>query len=239
MISTRILAALVLASFAGAAPRAFAQSDLVHVPPQTVVTVSASVTAPLPNDRMHAWLRAEVDNADPVAAASEVNTRMAKALARAKAIKGVEASTTAYSSYQVSERNQPSRWRVAQTLTLEGGDFAGLSALVSKLQGQDQLVLAGMNFSVGAAARRTAEDAPTDQAIKAWQARAQNAARAFGATAWRAGRVTIQTNDFVRPQPMFRAQGMAAAPASAPIAAEAGTSDITVTVSGDAILEPR
>jgi predicted secreted protein len=218
---------------------ACAQTSASTVPPQPVVTVSASVSSTLPNDRMHASLRAEVDNADPVVAANEVNMRMAKALARAKSVKGIEAATTAYSSYQVSERNQPSRWRVAQTLSLEGSDFSALSALVSKLQGDDQLVLAGMNFSVSAAARRTGEDALTEQAIKAWQARAQNAARGFGAPAWRTGHVTIQTGDFVRPpQPVFRTGAQAAA-AAAPVATEGGTSEITVTVSGDAILEPE
>jgi predicted secreted protein len=122
-------------------------------------------------------------------------------------------------------------------LALEGSDFGALPALVSKIQSDDGLVLSGMNFSVSANARRTAEDALTQQAIKAWQARAQGAAQGFGSASWRAGHVTIQTGDFVRPQPMMRAAGGAVA-AAAPIATEAGSSDITVTVSGEAILEP-
>src|SRR6267143_1512279 len=60
----------------------------------------------------------------------------------------VTASTTAYSSYQISERNQPSRWRVSQTLALEGADFSALVALISKIQSDDGLVLSGMNFAV-------------------------------------------------------------------------------------------
>jgi len=203
---------------------------------QPVINITASATAALPNDRMHAWLRVEIDNPDPVAAANDANTKMGKALARAKAVKGVEASTTAYSSYQISERNQPTKWRVSQTLQLEGADFNALAALVSKVQGEDGLVLSGMNFSVSTAARRAAEDALTQQAIKAWQARAQNAAQGFGAPSWRPGHVTIQTGDAVRPQPMMRAAAGALAQA-APVATEAGTSDITVTVSGEAILD--
>ena len=172
-----------------------------------------------------------------MAAANEVNTKMGKALARAKAVKGVDATTTSYTSYQVSERNQPSKWRVSQTLSLEGSDFGALSALVTKIQGEDGLVLSGMSFSVSTAARRAAEDALTQQAIKAWQARAQAAAQGFGAASWRPGHVTVQAGDtMVRPQPMMRAA--AGTMASAPVAAEAGTSDITVTVSGEAILEP-
>ena len=213
-----------------------AQTFPPPLPPQPVVTVTASATSALANDRMHAWLRAEADNPDPTTAANEVNTRMAKALARAKAVRGVDVSTTSYTSYQISERNQPSRWRVSQTLSLEGADFSALAALVSKVQGDDGLVLSGMSFSVSAAARQAAEDSLTQQAIKAWQTRAQAAMTGFGSSAWRAGRVTIQTGDAVRPQPMLRAGAMQAA--AAPIATEAGNTDITVTVTGDAILEP-
>src|SRR5262249_8199032 len=117
------------------------QPAVAPLPPQPVVTVSASATAPLNNDRMHALLRVEVDHPDPVAAGNEVNTRMAKALARAKAVRGVESATTGYSSYQISERNQPQRWRVSQTLSLESSDFAALSALISKIQSDDGIVL--------------------------------------------------------------------------------------------------
>jgi predicted secreted protein len=231
----RFAATLALAVSAAAPLSALAQSNVPVTQP--VISVTASTTAPLANDRMLAWLRIEVDNADPVAAANEVNTKMGKALARAKAVKGVDATTTSYTSYQVSERNQPSKWRVSQTLSLEGSDFGALSALVTKIQGEDGLVLSGMSFSVSTAARRAAEDALTQQAIKAWQARAQAAAQGFGAASWRPGHVTVQAGDtMVRPQPMMRAA--AGTMASAPVAAEAGTSDITVTVSGEAILEP-
>ena len=204
--------------------------------PQPVITVTASASSEVANDRMHAVMRAEADNADAARAASDVNARMARALARAKAAPGVEASTASYGSYQVSEPNKPMRWRVSQTLALESGDFVALSALVSTLQGTDGLLLSGLNFSVGQAARRAAEDALTQRAIGSWQQRAQLAAKAFGASGWRPGRVTIQTNDYGRPQPMLKAQGMVAA-SGAPVSAEGGTSEVTVTVSGEAILD--
>lgn len=201
------------------------------------VTVSASATASVPNDRMYAWLRAETDNADPVRAAAEVNARMAKALARAKAVAGVEAATSGYSSYQISDPKQQSRWRVAQTLTLEGTDFAAMAALISKLQADDMLALSGMNFAVSPESRRRAEDALTQQAIRAWQTRARNAAQGFGFASWRTGHVTIQTGDFGRPQPMMRGAGVAYAASAPPVAVEAGNTDVTVTVNGEAVLE--
>jgi predicted secreted protein len=227
-----MLAALLVAT----ASAAHAQTLLETLPTsQPIVTITASATSDVANDRMHALLRAEADNPDAVQAANDVNTRMARALARAKAVTGVEASTTAYTSYQISEPNRPMRWRVSQTLALESSDFAALSSLVTKLQGNDGLVLSGLTFSVSTATRRAAEDALVQQAIRRWQQRAENAARGFGATGYRTGRVTIQTNDYGRPQPMLKS-GMAAASA-APVTVEGGTSDVTVTVSGEAILD--
>jgi len=232
-----IAAVAVFASF----PRVAGAQPAPHpmmMPQPPAVTLSASATASVPNDRMLAWLRAEADNADPAAAANAINSRMAKALGRAKATKGVDAATSGYSSFQVTEKNQPPRWRVAQTLKLESSDFAALSALVSQLQGDGGLVVDGTQFSVSDAARKEAEDSLTQQAIKAWQARATEAARGFGFDGWRVGKVAIQSGDAFRPQPVMRAMAFDAK--TAPVAVEAGNSEVTVTVSGDALLDaPR
>jgi predicted secreted protein len=232
----RSIRAILPVLLAVTATHAHAQTVLESAPtPVPVVTITATATSNVANDRMHAFLRAEADNADAAAAANDVNGRMGRALARARAVAGVEASTAGYSSYQVTEANKPQRWRVSQTLVLESGDFAALSALVSKLQSTDGLVLSGLNFSVSTATRRAAEDSLTQRAIQNWQQRAQLAVAAFGAGGWRTGRVTVQTNDYARPQPMYRSAGVAAA--SAPVAVEGGMSDVTVTVSGEAILD--
>lgn len=216
--------------------RAAAQTLIEAPTPQPIITITASASNDVGNDRMHAFLRAEAENADALQAANDVNARMARALSRARAIAAVDVRTAGYSSYPISEANRPMRWRVSQTLALESGDFVALSALVSKLQAGDGLLLSALNFSVSPSARRAAEDALTQQAIKGWQQRAQIASQAFGASAFRTGRVTIQTNDYGRPQPMFKAGGVAAASA-ATVSVEGGTSEVTVTVSGEAILD--
>lgn len=229
---------VAVAAALSAAASGHAQTLLEAAPtPQPVITITASASANVANDRMHALMRAEADNADAVQAANAVNTRMAQALSRARAAAGVEVSTAGYSSYQISEPNKPIRWRVSQAITLASGDFAALSDLVSKLQGSDGLLLSSLTFGVSPATRRAAEDSLTQQAVRSWQQRAQHAAQAFGSPAYRTGRVTIQTNDFGRPQPMLR---MAPASAAAPVSVEGGTSEVVVTVSGEAILDkPR
>jgi predicted secreted protein len=92
-----------------------------------------------------------------------------------------------------------------------------------------------MNFSIADKTRRDAEDAVTKQAIQSWQARAQQAAQALGFATWRVGHVSVQAGGGPV-YPVMRAQAMTAMAAAPPVAMEAGTTDVTVNVSGDAVL---
>jgi predicted secreted protein len=205
------------------------------VPPALpTVSVTAAATASVANDRMFAWLRAEVDNVDPARAAADVNAKIGKAIVRAKATPGVEVKTSGYSSYQFTDKANVTRWRIQQSVSLESGDFAALAALLTRMQAEDALVMSGMSFDVSKEARRKVEDALTQDAIKGWQARAQSASRALGFDTWRVGRVNVMTGEPMRPQPMMRMQ--AAGGGAPPVNAEGGNTDVTVTVSGDAIL---
>jgi predicted secreted protein len=160
---------------------------------------------------MQAMLRAEAEAPDAAQAASDVNLRIARALGKAKGVRGVEAATAGYSTYPVTEApgNRTVRWRVSQGLALESSDFAALASLVTRLQADDKLLVSGISFFVSPAARNAAEDALTRDAVRAWQQRAQLAATEFGSSSWRTGRVTIQGTEPGRPQPMFRAQAAA------------------------------
>ncbi len=224
---------LALAMLAAASVAHAADNAPTPVP---IVSVSATATMSVPNDRIFATLHVEAENGDPAKAAAEVNAKMAKALARAKGTAGVEAQTSGYSSYQITDK-LITRWRVAQSISLQSSDFATTAALLTRLQQDDGLLLSGMSFGVSREARIKAEDTLTQQAIKAWQARAQNAARGFGFDNWRTGRVSVDSGEPpMRPQPMMRVQAMAANGAP-PVNVEGGNTDITVTVTGEAVLE--
>lgn len=207
--------------------------------PVPVLTVSASATTTVPNDRLHAWLRAEAESTTAAAAAADVNARVARVLAKLKALPETQVSTSGYTSQQVVEKGKPARWRVVQTIRIEGSDFAAIGDAAARLQAEDGVLLSGISFGVSEELRRRTQDAITQQAIAAWRARAQAAAQGFGLAGWRPGRVTIQASDPVRPYPMMMARAdvaMAAAPAPVPL--EAGSTEVTVTVSGEAILDP-
>ncbi len=208
----------------------------VPAPPQPTVAVSASATTTVINDRLQAWLRAEAESPNAAAAASQVNAAIAKALATAKDYPSLKVATAGYSTQQVSDKAKAQRWHVVQSISLDATDFIAAAALISRLQDDNGLLLSGMGFSLLEKTRREAEDRVTEQAIKMWQARAQQASRDLGFSAWKPGHVTVQTADGGRVFPMARVAAMNAMP-SAPVALESGTSDVTVTVSGDALLQ--
>jgi predicted secreted protein len=229
---TRSLAA---AGFALAAFDAQAQIQTPGAPPPPSVTVTATATATVANDRLEASLRAEADNASPAAAASQVNAAIAAALADAKGYPAVKVATAGYFTQQITQKGQPTRWHVTQSIRLEAADFTQAATLMTRLQDQGGLLLSSMSFSISEASRRKAEDSVTQEALKSWQGRAEQAAQGLGFGGWRVGHVTVQTSGGGPVYPQVRAQVMAA-PGGAPVAVEAGTTEVTVTVSGDAIL---
>jgi predicted secreted protein len=238
-VALAVGAALVATLAAGGANHARAQQVPGDAPREPVVTVAGRATASVANDRIRVNLRAEADNASAATAASDVNARIAKALAKIKGAPGVTAQTSGYSSYQVTERDRPARWRVSQSLTLEGTDFPAMTTLVSSLQGDGGLLLSGLQFLVSDELQRQTEDRLTQQALKAWQERAARAAQGLGFATWRPGRVNVETGGDGRPPyPMMRAAPQAAA-AGAPVAFEAGSTEVSVTVSGEAVLERK
>ena len=234
-IPNRLVGTLVAAIALVAIPVSPAVAQAPQVPAPPSVNVSASSTATVTNDRLQAWLRTEAENVSPATAAAQVNTASAKALADAKAFPGIKVATMGYSTQQISEKGKPTRWRVSQTITLDASDFTAAATLLSKLQDENGLLLSAMSFSITDKTRRDAEDSVTQQAIKAWQVRAEQAAKGLGFAAWHVGHVSVQTSGG-QPFPVMRAQPMAMA-AAAPVAVEGGTTDVTVTVSGDALLD--
>jgi predicted secreted protein len=234
-----VVAALFACAALPAAGRA--QAPSADAPPrEPVVTVTASASTSVPNDRLRASLRAEADHPSAATAAAEVNGRINRALARARGAAGITVQTSGYSSYQVSERDRPARWRVSQSITLEGRDFAAMTNLVSALQADIGLVIAGIGFSVSDEAQREAEDALAQQAIRQWQERAARAAKGLGFANWRPGRVSVQAGGELRsPYPMRAAAAPPPGGGGIPVAFEAGTTEITVTVTGEAVADER
>jgi predicted secreted protein len=210
-----------------------AQNLIVASPDVTGVTLTATSTLQVDNDRMTIVVQAEAEKPSATAAAAEVNAKMTKALATAKAVSGVTAKTLNYSTNQVFEKQKFVRWRVTQWMEVETADFAAGANLATKLQ-DEGLNLVSLTFGVSPDARRKALATLQNEALVEWQALAKQAAASMGFGSYTPGRLTVNAGDS-GPRPRFAAQAMMAkAPDS--VAVSAGTSEMTVTVTGEAIL---
>jgi len=153
---------------------------------------------------------------------------MDTALKTAKARAKVEVRTGSYRTYPVYNKEKIQRWRATQELLLEGSDFAELGSLIGQLQ--ERLQVTSLIFSVSPTRRAAVEDELIARALDAFKQRAELVRKQLAAKAYRIVDVSINSGGGV-PVPMMRAAVMEAA-SVAPPAVEAGTSTLSVNVSG-------
>ena len=182
---------------------------------------------PVENDRLRVVLGVLEEGKDPAALAERVNRRMRDALARAKAVAGVEVRTGQYYTQPVYRKESLNKWRASQELILEGGDFDTLGRLVAELQAS--LQVRSTQFFVSDATRDRVEDELIETALQRFTERAGRVQKTLGARGYRLVDVNINTGGVV--YPVARAKVMAAEAVAEP-ALEAGTSTLTVTVNG-------
>ncbi|MCP5150897.1 MAG: SIMPL domain-containing protein [Ectothiorhodospiraceae bacterium] len=179
-----------------------------------------------------ATLAAEREAGQQSAAADQVNRAMRWALDRAREVQGVETRTTGYRTIPVYRNQAIVAWRVRQQLRLESRDASALAGLVSTLQ--EQLALEGLEQDVALETRRAAEGALIEQALAAFQTRAELVAKSLGRTEYRLVRIDIGTDAGVPPRPemLVRATAMKSMAVAEPVM-EAGTRRLTATASGE------
>jgi len=184
---------------------------------------------PVDNDRMHAVLSLTAEDDNAARLADQINRTMDGALKTAKTKTKIEVRTGGYRTHPVYDKDKIRRWRATQELILEGSDFAELGGLIGQLQ--ERLQVASINFSVSPARRAAVEDELIAQALDAFKQRAELVRKQLAAKGYRIVDVSINTGGGQPVPIMMRAAAMEAA-SVAPPAVEAGTSTLTVSVSG-------
>lgn len=191
---------------------------------------------PVDNDRMQATLNASAEDGNATRLADQINRTMDWALKSAKTYPKVQSRTASYQTHPVYDKAKIQRWRATQELALEGADFAQLGELIGKLQ--ERLQVTGITFSVSPERRAAVEDELIAKALEAFKQRAELVRKQLGAKSYRIGTVTINQNgDAPIARPMLRAKGMMEMSSVAAPAIEAGTSTLSVTVSGNIELQ--
>lgn len=213
----------------------YTTSAIAHnEPPQyNRVHLDESARTEVDNDLLVVVLSAQAEGRDAATPADEVNRLMDWAVSLGRSHPEVKLQTLGYQTHAIYNKDKIRGWRVSQSLRLESRDNRLLGDLVAKLQAQ--LHVQSLGYEVSDEQRRAHLDELTAAAIARFQARAKHIAGALGRTGFRL--VNLQINDSRnRPMPLARGMMMEAAKADfsvAPATIEAGTQELTVSVSGE------
>jgi predicted secreted protein len=198
----------------------------IHLQAQSTMTVG--------NDHMEALLSVFGEDSDTAKLAVQINTTMSQALKTAKQYPKVEVGSGQYQTYPVFGKDTVKRWRATQEVSLESADTAALVQLIGKLQ--QSLQVNSIRFSVSPALRTKSEDQLIDQALAAFQARAERVRKNLGAKSYRIVDLNVGSSGATPPPyPVMRAQAMDSAVAAP--AVESGNSQLTVNAEGTIELE--
>jgi len=226
-------AALSCAALTMALP-ATAQTVVTQPQPSGVLSLSAEASAEVPQDTVNITLFYEQQAPDASSLTTTLNQRADAALRQAKGVDGVTARSGSFTVYPSTDRDgRISAWRGRTEVVLESHDFAAASTLAGKMSSSMQV--GNVAFSLSPQAHRAAAQKLSTQAIDSFRQQAQASTQAFGYSSYTIREVSVNHDGSSPPRPvmMMQARGMSAdAKMAAPMALEAGTSTVTVNVSG-------
>ncbi len=194
------------------------------------VYAQAQAERDIPNDEMLTLLVSEHQGKNTGDLSAKVNRDMEWAVKMVKKNKSLEVSTGAYQTYPIYKNADIVGWRVSQEIQLKSRNMAELSEVVGKLQ--EKLQVRQMQFSASKQTRDDIENELIEEAMRAFKRRVATIEKHMDDKDYRIVNLHINSNG-QRPQAMQVQRSMMNSMeiGSAPTV-EAGTSKITVTVSG-------
>lgn len=206
---------------------------------QTLITLSVTERISVEQDTLVATLRIEREDENAEVLQRQINAAMEEALEEADGVSEVEVATGYYSVYQYSTAPQGGRianvWRGTQSITLEGQDAQKVLELAGAIQ-EMGFVMSELTYTLSTEKADEVRDSLMESAIGRARANAERAARALGKS-----EVDIATLDVDAAlgysQPMMYARGAAmdAVAEKATPVAEAGESEVSLTVRVQAV----
>lgn len=201
-----------------------------------VIELSAEASRSAPNDLGRAVLYVEGSDDSLPALSRKLNQQASVALAAARAYPAIKTRSGATQTWPIYARNgsKIESWRMRSEIVLESRETAPLSELVGKLQASG-VALGNIGFQPSPETRKKVEDDTIVDAIAAFRARADVAAGALGRK-YRIRQISINANS-MPPRPYYPMAKAALSSEAAPAPAEAGESQVAVTVSGQVELQ--
>lgn len=225
-----VLLGLALCGAAATAGAADERATLV-TNPSDVLSLDAAVTTEVSPDLAIINLAIDREGPDPVALSREVNQVLSDALARARAVSGVIASSGGYTSYpRQDNRGKRVGWQVRAEIILKSKDFARLSQLAGAIA---DMTVSGTRFEISPELRATEEARLIDSAAQAFRTKATAAVKAFGFSGYRIREVQLGSlGQQAGPRPVLMAMARAGGADAAGPPLESGRVTLTLTVNG-------
>ena len=228
-LSRCVLAAIVLALapvYANAARDEEAGEDAMNR-----VSLQAESSKQVANDLMQAMLSVEAEDRSPAKLADTINQTMTWALAKSRSAQGITVQSGGYQTYPIRREGVIVAWRASQQLRLESSDTDRMTILIGELQ--SRLQLQSLAFEVSREVRRATENGLIDAALDRFKERAEIVRKNLGASGYRIVELAVHTSGAPPEPPPRRARHMALQAGSVtPPAVEAGSSKVSVSVSG-------
>jgi predicted secreted protein len=194
------------------------------------VNLQAQSEREIPNDQLTVLLAVEEEGKEAARIANKINKDMEWALSKTKTQKDIETRTLSYNTYPVYDKRTVVAWRATQQLEIKSTNITVLSELVGDLQ--ERLQVKNMSFSPTKETRKRYEDELIEEAMVAFKQRVELVKKHMDNKNVRIVNLHVNTGGGNYPRPVYAEnQAMSMSIKSAP-AVEAGTSKITVTVSG-------
>jgi predicted secreted protein len=224
----------------------------LNLPPegQTLINLSVTETRSVPQDLLIASLRIEIEDETPMAIQKKINEAMTQALDLAKPNKDIKTSTGSYSVYknEIPIRVNPTTgvqeykttWRGSQTITMESKKSDALLDLTGKIQGLG-FAMNDLSYTISPATLENVRDELVVEALKKLQSRAGVIAKTLGKANYDLIDVNVDTGGQIMPMMktmVARAEvAMDSAAMPAPVA-QAGESEVSLSVSARALIKP-
>ena len=193
------------------------------------VNLQAQAEREIPNNQLTVVLAVEEEGKDAAKIANKVNQDMDWALKVAAQYNDINTSTQSYNTYPVYDKRTVIGWRAIQQLELKSINVTKLSGLVGKLQ--ERLQVKNMRFSPTRETQVQYENELIEEAMVSFKQRVELVKKHMEEKNVRIVNLHINSGGGHSPPIYAESRMMAMDSKSAP-AVDAGTSKITVTVSG-------
>jgi predicted secreted protein len=193
------------------------------------VNLQAQSERDVPNDQLTVLLSVEGEGKQAAKIANKINKDMDWALSKTKNHSDIETRTLSYNTYPIYDKRTVIAWRATQQLELKSTNITELSELVGDLQ--ERLQVKNMNFSPTKKTRERYEDELIEEAMIAFKRRVEIVKKHMDNKNVRIVNIHVNTGGG-HSRPIYAENRMMAMDSKSAPAVEAGTSKITVTVSG-------